>query len=484
VPRKSVTGATVQLAFADWITDVLKVGCRASHAIESQRGTIVASVVVGAASLVCVASAANGQVVWPPIPPQPTPWNALQVLEPVPFVQRWEMSGIEDILPEDTPVKTRLQPGYEIRGIRAGAWMFQPSLTAGGFYSSNVFASPTDKHDDMIFRLHPSLRVDSLWERHSLSVQADVESESYLNNPGLDQVNASVRARGRFDLWHDTAILTNFRAAHLHEDVGSLSSPAGAVQPTPYDFYTGDVTYWRQFNRLSVAGGMLIESYDYGPTRAQNGSVINQDSRDGQVYVGHGRLEYVFSPYLGVFAAAEGNRRELRGLPGRSFSSDGYRTLNGVNLELSRLLKAEIAVGYADQMFDAASIARAAGPAYRFLLTWSPTRLLDVKFRAESTVTQAVDTDVSGIRAESLQLGFDYELKRNVIVSAAAIYERDRFFGQIRNDKVFATLEEVRYMLNRFWSVSLRHQYINRESNIPTATYDRHEVGLNVTARF
>jgi hypothetical protein len=141
-------------------------------------------------------------------------------------------------------------------------------------------------------------------------------------------------------------------------------------------------------------------------------------------------------------------------------------------------------VGYADQMFDAATIARAAGPAYRFLLTWSPTRLLDVKFRAESMVTQAVDTDVAGIRAESLQIGFDYELKRNVIVSAAAIYERDKFLDRLRDDTVFATLEEVRYMLNRFWSVSLRHQYIKRESNVPTAAYDRHEVGLNVTARF
>jgi hypothetical protein len=462
----------------------LKAGWRARGATESQRRTAVAAALAFVAGSLCNVSIANAQVVWPPIPPQPTPWNALQVMEPVPFVQRWEMSGVEDIRPEDTPVKTRLQPGYEVRGVRAGDWLFQPSLTAGGFYSSNVFASPTDKRSDMIFRLHPSLRVDSLWERHSLSVQADVESETYRSNPGLDQVNASIRARGRFDIWHDTAILTNFRVAKLHEDVGSLSSPAGAVQPTPYDFATGDVTFWRQFNRLSVSGGVRVDSYDYGSTRAQNGAIINQDSRDGQIYVGHSRVEYVFSPYLGVFGAVEGNRRELRGSPVRSLSSDGYRTLGGVNLELSRLVKAEIAVGYADQMFDAPSIARAAGPAYRFLLTWSPTRLLDIKFRAESMVTQAVDTDVAGIRAESLQLGFDYELRRNVIVSAAAIYERDKFLDRLRDDTVFATLEEVRYMLNRFWSVSLRHQYIKRESNVPTAAYDRHEVGLNVTARF
>jgi hypothetical protein len=44
---------------------------------------------------------------------------------------------------EDMPVKQRQQPGYEPVGIRAGSWMFNPSLITGGFYDSNVFASNT-----------------------------------------------------------------------------------------------------------------------------------------------------------------------------------------------------------------------------------------------------------------------------------------------------------------------------------------------------
>ena len=49
----------------------------------------------------------------------------------------------EEIPPEDMPVKTRQQPGYEPVGIRAGSWMFNPSLIAGSFYDSNVFSSNT-----------------------------------------------------------------------------------------------------------------------------------------------------------------------------------------------------------------------------------------------------------------------------------------------------------------------------------------------------
>ena len=40
------------------------------------------------------------------------------------------------------------------------------------------------------------------------------------------------------------------------------------------------------------------------------------------------------------------------------------------------------------------------------------------------------------------------------------------------------------YLLNRFGSISLYHQYTNRNSDIPTFSFDKHQVGINVTAQF
>jgi hypothetical protein len=429
-------------------------------------------------------STAAAQVVLPPMPPPATPWNAQRVFEPVPFARRWEIEGGDGIRPEDTPVRTRVHPGYEPPGIRAGTWMFHPSLMVGGFYNSNVFASPTDKRSDIALRVRPSLSAHTLWGRHAVAIQADMLSETYREFSQLDTIDASVKANGRIDVRHDIAVLTNFRAARLNEAVGSLASPTGAVEPTPYTYITGDATYWQQFNRLTASAGTRIESYDFGSTVSQTGQPINQDSRDGQIYVGHGRLEYVVSPRFGVFTAVEGNRRDLRGTPAQPLSSEGYRVLGGVSLQYTNLLSGEIGVGYSDQNFDAETIARIAGPAYRALLTWSPTRLIDVHFKAERIVTQAADTIASGVQADALQLGVDYELRRNVVLSVAGMYEVDRFVGQIRKDKVYSTLAEVKYLFNRYSFVSLRHQYVNRDSNIPSSVYDKHEVGINVTAQF
>ena len=381
-------------------------------------------------------------------------------------------------------MRTRLHPGYEPPGIRAGTWMFHPSLTAGGFYSSNVFASPTDKRSDIALRVRPVLTAQTLWKRHAVSIQADLQSETYRENSSLDTIDASIKANGRIDLRHDMAVLTNFRAARLNEAVGSLASPTGAVEPTPYTLITGDATYWQQFNRLTASAGMRIDSYDFGSTRSQTGAPISQDSRDGQIYVGHGRFEYVVSPRLGVFTAVEGNRRELRGTPVQPLISEGYRVLGGVNIQYTNLISGEIGVGYSDQNFDAETIARIAGPAYRALLTWSPTRMVDVHFKAERIVTQAAETTAAGVQADALQLAVDYELRRNVVLSVAGMYEVDRFVGQFRKDTVYSTLAEVKYLFNRYSYVSLRHQYVNRDSNIPSSVYDKHEVGINVTAQF
>lgn len=440
--------------------------------------------VLVAVALLARTSSASAQVILPPMTPVGPPWNALEVFEPVPFAKLWERATIEGTAPEDMPVATRVHPGYEPVGIRSGSWMFHPGVTLGTFYDSNVFASNTTKRSDVALRVHPTLRANTLWERHAVALQADLWSAFYRENPGLDYTDASVKGRARIDLTHASAILANARVARLHEGVGSLSSPAGAVEPTPYSLASGDATYWHQFNRFTVSAGVRADTYDFGSTRAQDGTIIPQSSRDGQVYTGHGRMDYVVSPKFGVFAALEGNRREIRGTPQTPLDSEGYRALGGVNLEFSRLVSGEIGFGYSRQDFDAPGIGTIEGPTYRALLTWSPTRTIDVHFRAEQIVTQASDTDATGIRADALQVGLDYEFRRNVVLSLSSTYERDKFFGQPRRDTVYSSMAEIKYLLNRFGSMSLRHRYLNRDSNIPSFVYDKHEVGLNVTAQY
>lgn len=416
--------------------------------------------------------------------PVDPPWNAQQIFDPTPLPELSDPDTREDIAPEDMPVMKRQQPGYEPVGIRDGAWMFNPSLTAGAFYDSNVFSSNTMKRSDFATTLSPTLRAHTLWERNGIDLTLNSKSIFYTQSPSLNQTEASLKGNARFDISHDLALLTNFKIAHLYEGVGTLSSPSNAISPTPYDLFSGDVTLRKEFNRLTTSLGIRADSYNFGSTHAQDGSTINQDARDGQIYSVHGRVDYAFSPTFGWFSAAEGNQRDLRGTASQSLDSQGYRALSGFTVGLTHLLKGEFGAGYVSQRFDDASIGTISGPSYRALLTWSPTRLVDVHFKTEQLVSESSDTSSSGILANAYQFGVDYELRRNVVASVVAGYEKDKFFGQPRKDNVLSADARIKYLMNRHFAVSPFYKYTKRSSDIPTFSYDKHQVGINVTAQF
>jgi hypothetical protein len=440
--------------------------------------------VPAAAIVLGLASPANAQAI-----PQTTdtvtpPWNALRVFDPTPLPNLTDPESREQVAPEDMPVKSRQQPGYEPAGIRDGSWLFSPALISGGFYDSNVFSSNTTKRSDIAAVFEPSLDAHTLWERHGIDLKLDTQSTVYNQNSGLDQTNASLKGNAWFDIAHDMAVLTNFQVAHLNEGVGSLAAPSNAVQPTPYNLASGDVTLRKEWDRLTTSAGVRVDSYQFGTTRAQDGTVINQNGRDGQIYAVHGRIDYAFSPMLGWFSAVEGNQRDLRGTPGQPLDSQGYRALTGLTVRVTNLITGEFGAGYVQQRFVDPTIGTINGPSYRAMLTWSPTRLLDVHYKAEQLVTETADTGSTGVLADAQQLGLDYELLRNLVISATGGYESDRFFGQQRRDHVISTDARVKYLINRFASVGVYHQYIARDSNISAFSYDKNVVGLNVTAQF
>ncbi len=412
------------------------------------------------------------------------PWNAQQLFEPSPLPDLTSPDLRPVIAPEDLPVRQRVQPGYEAIGIRAGSWMLNPQATGGLTYDSNVFSAPSGAQSDIAAMTQATMRARTLWGRHGLDLQFGAQNYSYLEHPGLDQTDASVRGNGWIDVRHDAQILSSFELAHLHEGVGTLSSPTGAVKPTPYDLFTGDVTWRQQFNRLTAAVGSRVDAYSWGTTQAADGTVINQDNRDGQIYRLHGRADYAVSPKLGVFSSAEGNTRDLRGTPEHPLDSTGYRLLTGVDVELTHLITGEFAGGYASQRFADVTVGTIAGPAYRALVAWHPTRLMDVTFKAERQVTESSDTSATGVRADAAQLGLDYELRRNVIFSAVGAYELEKFFNQARTDRVTVVGSQLKYLLSQYGFISLEHKFVRRDSDIPINSFDKHQVMINVTAQF
>lgn len=445
----------------------------------------LAQLLVGMALAVTLSGGhAQGQLIIDPAREVTPPWNALRPLEATPLPVLSEPETRDPVAPEDTPVRTRVRPEYAPRGIRFGPWMYHPTVTAGAFYDSNVYSSSTDKQADFATRFAAGLSAQSLWERHALDLRLIADTTNYRRNTSLNETNVDFSANGRIDIDHSTQLLSRFQAAYLHDEVGSLTSPTGAIEPTPYGFLSGDVTLRKQFGRFTASGGARMDRYDYGSVLAASGATINQDARDGEIYTAHGRMDYAFSEKSAVFTAFEHNWRNLRGTPTASLDSNGYRALAGVNLELTRLIRGEFAAGYLQQRFASPTIGDVAGPAYRALLTWSPTRRLDVHFKAEQAVTTTSDTSATAVLAYSFQLGADYEIRPNLIFSPLLIYERDKFRGIPRDDDVYAAELRLKRMFSNWASASAYYRYLQRDSNILINSYEKHVIGINASLQF
>lgn len=421
---------------------------------------------------------------WPILEIDP-PWNAQQVFAPIPLPDLTDPDIREEPPPEDLPMRKRHWPEYDAVGIRAGSWMINPSLTVSPYFDSNVFSSSVTRRSDLVTGVNPNLRARSLWERHGIDLQLDSKSLFYSQNSGLNQTDAAFKGSAHYDISRNTSILAAWQVAHLNEQVGTLSSPSAAAEPTPYNFLSGDIALRHEFNRLTASGGVRMDSYRWGSTHAQDGSVIDQSTRDGQIYAGHSRFDYAVSPKLGLYSAFEINCRELRGQPTLPFGSHGERALGGVAVELSRLITGEFGVGYARQRFEAPTISDIEGPVWRALLRWSPTRRVEVKFNSERIATQSSDTSVQSLFANIYQLGVDYELRRNMILSVSGTYEEDRFQqADARRDTVYVADTKFKYVLNPFASISLWYRYIHRNSSSPLLGYDRQQVGIDAKAQF
>jgi len=125
---------------------------------------------------------AQAQVVPIEVLPAAPPWNAQQLFDPslLPDLTSPDLRPV--IAPEDLPVRQRVQPGYAPVGIRAGSWMFNPLITGGALFDSNVFSAPSGAQSDLAAMAQATVRAHTLWAQHGLDLQAGVQSFAYKNN--------------------------------------------------------------------------------------------------------------------------------------------------------------------------------------------------------------------------------------------------------------------------------------------------------------
>ncbi|QGZ94066.1 hypothetical protein DSM104635_00882 [Terricaulis silvestris] len=372
-------------------------------------------------------------------------------------------------------VRDRDREEYRPLGVHLGGFDLNGAIDFGIASTDNLFAAESGtpaEVDDMIYTVAPNARLTSNWSRHMVQVGGGAEWRMHEDFSNEDSDDWYLRAAGRVDVGDSTAINGSARASHETTPRTDPDSPL-IGEPVEYDRNTLSAGVTHRFSRMRVSLDAVQDEYDYNNT---------QNFRDNEETGLRGRLEAELSPRIGLLLRAETDERDYDNTP--NLNSEGQSILAGVTLNTD-LMRGEIAVGQFERDYDDPTVGTFDGVAIAGSLEWYVTQLTTLTFTARQDADDQISV-TAGLPFISTEYGarIDHELRRNIILTAAARFGERDYDAVDRSDEVRAYEVGADYLLNRRVALRARYNYDESQSDGALAGRDyeanRFSLGLSL----
>lgn len=361
-------------------------------------------------------------------------------------------------------VLERPRPGYEALGVRAGAFLLYPSVTFRVEHDNNLYAEP-DGVSDVILSVAPNLDLRSDWGRHAVSLSLDANIKRHDKYASEDSDTWGIAGKGRLDVSRSTIIEGRASYADRVESRATSDYEVEPIHPIEYTTDAIGVTARHDFARARLIATADLVGFDYDDAQSITGGVIDEDYRDHTEADISAKLALAISPATAVFAEVGAQERSYDGSLGRNRDSSGFTGLVGVDMELTRLVTGEASVGYISQDFDDPTYDDISNPHFRVRFDWYPTELITVGLTATQRVIDSSLEDSPAYVNRKVELRADYELLRNLIITAQLQGGDEDYRGIDRRDRRYGAGLSANYLMNRTVGVSVRYKYETVESS-------------------
>lgn len=364
-------------------------------------------------------------------------------------------------------VTERPKPEYNPITMHFGSFSVLPSITGTVEENDNIYATNSNTTSDTIFRVNPAVVARSNWNRHALSLFANLTRDFYSSHSSEETTDYLVGFDGRLDVAHDLGFAGGASYERDTEPRTSSSSPANATKPVQFDVARayGEGTY--ATNRIRLSGRVSVDDYSFDNTNTSTGATIVEKDRDHTEWKESAKLEYALVPDTSVFIQGILNQRSYRNpQAGETLrDSDGYTVHVGANFDLTHLIRGEIGVGYLSQDYDAAIYSKSSGFSFSGLVEWFPTQLTTVTFSGNRGVEDAGIPNVGGYLSTNGAISIDHELLRNIIVNGGLTYGKDEYQNYDRTDERTGAHIGLKYLMNRAVTINVAYNYYKQDSS-------------------
>ena len=384
--------------------------------------------------------------------------------------------------PEAASVADRPRPDFDPLGIRGGSFIFHPTLGVSGTYDTNIFATATRDKSDIYATETPALGVQSDWNRHALAFNASGQFKQYRTFDSENVNNGATDLRGRFDIANAQYFVADAGYVLQHEDRAAPDAPANAKNPVEYHVAGLYLGYVKEDTRIGFRVDAAATSYDYNNQSTGTGALVEEQDRDHIEYIIAPRVSYEFMPGYQAFVRAVGNVRQYNAKDFTTFqalgqsarrNSKGWEFDVGTAINITRLITAQVYVGYLHQEYESPLFSNVWSPAFGGNVVWNVTPLTSIRGSASESVVETVLAGSSSYVESALSAGVEHELLRNVLLLGTVSYLRDDYKGISRTDDTYGADIGARYLLNRNVRLTADLAYTTRSSSTPGAGFDR-----------
>ena len=384
-------------------------------------------------------------------------------------------------------VTDRKMEEYTAQGLPAGSFRLFPVVKATAISDDNIYKEQTGENSDWITKVEPSFSLRSDWNRHSLRVDAGGAIANYKDNSADDYNTIDLRVRGQADISRALNLTGEARHRTLSEARGGSDVATDAASPVDGTEQTIAMGASYKPNRigLSVDGEMVDYNFDDNLTIA--GATTNNDDRDRKDTIGSLKVSYDIQDGYIAYVRGEKNERNYSAAiddAGVNRDSDGYKLQAGLAVDLSRLVRADIAVGTMSQSYTATTLKDVSGWSGDANIRWNITQLTTIKLNLSRTIGETTSSGVSSTVGTNYGIGVDHELRRNIILKAGIKMSNSDYQGTTRSDDIQTLSAGVDYKLNRNFFAGVGVSKANRDSSVAGNDYDNTQLMLNVGAQF
>ena len=373
-------------------------------------------------------------------------------------------------------VRERPRTAYEPEGIRVGNYVMLPEI---GFRTSLTNDDVDGRARDFKYDLVTPLEARSQLPRHLLDFRAEGRATAHHDREELRYIDGKLKVIGRFDIDHRTSLFGDASTEIVHEENVDEERPAGISRPPAVWVNRAEGGLKHRMGRIDASIGVRYTRFDFQDAEANDGTIIRQDSRNSSVIEPFAMVGYRFSPGYRVFAEVSGSRLDNQGDATIDRDSTGAQAGVGVEFELSPLVRVLLKGGYTQHEFSQPGLTDIAAPVYEARVDWLVSPLVSLSFNTRRNVYATSFGEASGRLVTAYGVKADYEIWRNLLLSAEGTLKIADYIGDDRSDKIWIGRIGLDYMASKHWlfNVGFEHQELVSSDSQFDRRFDRVIVG-------